>query len=92
MKRPTIINPNSGEAAGMSPAQMECIKLLEQALDSAKSGEVHALALIAVGPFDFGVAIAGSDAPKLYLGCGTAMRTLEARTSGPAPGRTVLHR
>jgi hypothetical protein len=75
----------------MSPAQQECIQLLEQILASARKGEVHALAIVAVGPFDFGVAIAGSDAPKLYLGCGTAMRTLEQRTSGGG-GRTVLHR
>lgn len=82
MKKPTLIRPDGGAATTLSPAQQECIQLLEQVLDSARQGEVHALAIVAVGPLDYGIAIAGSDAPKLYLGCGTAMRTLEARTSG----------
>jgi hypothetical protein len=90
LKKPTLIRPDGAAASTMSPAQLECIELLEQILTSARNGEVHALAIVAVGPFDFGIAIAGSDAPKLYLGCGTAMRTLEQRTSGG--GKTVLHR
>jgi len=90
MKKPILINPQ-GRPVGMSPAQIECIELLERVLASARGGEVHALAIVAVGPFDFGVAMAGSDAPKLYLGCGTAMRTLEERTSGRG-GKSVLHR
>jgi hypothetical protein len=91
VKKPILINPNGGAATTLSPAQQECIQLLESVLENARNGEVSALAIVAVGPLDFGIAIAGSDAPKLYLGCGTAMRTLEARTSG-ADRRTVLHR
>lgn len=82
MKKPILIKPNGDTASTLSPAQRECIELLEQVLANARNGDVHALAIVAVGPFDFGIAIAGSDAPKLYLGCGTAMRTLEQRTSG----------
>ena len=91
MKKPILLNSSGGPASTMSPAQSECIALLEQILASARVGEVHALAVVAVGPFDFGIAIAGSDAPKLYLGCGTAMRTLEERTGGGG-GKSVLHR
>ena len=61
MKRPTLITPN-GEAAGMSPAQKECISKLEDALESAKNGDILSLVLVAVGPGDFG--IAGADAPR----------------------------
>lgn len=82
MKKPTLIKPNGDAAISLSPAQQECIQLLETVLEDARNGDVTALAVVAVGPMDFGIAIAGSDAAKLYLGCGTAMRTLETRTSG----------
>ena len=93
MKRPLIVN-GSGEAiSSMSPAQRECIDLLKQALESAENGDVHACVVVAVGPSDFGIAMAGSDAPKMYMGCGVAQRTLLERTA-PSVGasRTVLHR
>lgn len=88
-----LIKPDGSAAASMSPAQIECIKLLSDALESAKNGEVLALALVAVGPLDFGIAIAGSDAPRLYLGLGVAQRTVMDRTTPPAGGgRSILHR
>ena len=91
MKRPTIIKPD-GEPV-FSPAQIETIKLLTDALESAKRGEINACALIAVGPLDFGIAISGSDAPRLNLGLDVAKRTILERTSPPAGGvRSVLHR
>ena len=91
MKRPTLITPDGANI--LSPAQQECISLLEQLLDSAKGGNINALCVVAVGPVDFGVAMAGSDAPKLFLGCGVAMDTIKARaTGGDSPPRTVLHR
>lgn len=91
MRKPVILNSN-GEAT-MSPAQQECITLLEQMLESAKNGDIHALVAVAVGPADFGIAMAGSDAPKMYMGCGLAQRTLLERTAPPVgAGRTVLHR
>lgn len=89
MKKPTLIAADGSKM--MSPAQQECVQLLEQVLANAKNGQVEACVIVAVGASDFGIAIAGSDAPKLYLGCGTAMRTLEARTSG-GPPRSVIHR
>lgn len=89
MAKPTLLKPN-GEAV-MSPAQKQCIELLEGALESAKNGDVMALVLVAVGPVDFGVAFAGSDASRMYLGCGVAQRTLLERTL-PGGGRSVIHR
>jgi hypothetical protein len=50
-------------------------------LESAKQGDVSALVIVAIGPGDFGIAMAGSDAPKMYMGCGLAQRTLLERTS-----------
>jgi len=64
MKRPTLIKP---DGMGMSTAQLECIGKLEEALESAKDGQILALVLVAVGPGDFGIAIAGADAPRLNL-------------------------
>lgn len=85
--RPTLIRPN-GETAGMTPGQVECINKLEEALASAKTGGIFALALVAVGPADFGIAIAGADAPKLNLGLDAAKAEILSRVVG----RTVLHR
>jgi len=91
MKRPTIIRPD-GEAA-RSPAQIECIKLLKDALESAENGDINACILVACGPVDFGIAIAGADAPRLNLGLDVAKRTILDRTSPPVGGgRSVLHR
>ena len=91
MPKPTLLKPDGGVA--LSPAQQECISLLKQVLASAENGDVTACVVVAVGPGDFGVAMAGSDAPKMYMGCGLAQRTLLERTSPPVgAGRTVLHR
>lgn len=87
-QRPTIIKPN-GEAAGLSVAQRECVGLLQQALADAEAGNMLSCLLVAVGPMDFGIAIAGPDAPKLHLGCGVAMRTLVDRTTPPEPSRLL---
>jgi hypothetical protein len=89
MKRPNIIHPSGGD--GMSPARTEVIKLLRDALASAESGEIDACVLVACGPVDFGIAIAGADAPRLNLGLDAAKRTILEKTT-PSPGRTVLHR
>lgn len=91
MPRPTIIKPD-GDAV-RSPAQIECIKLLQDALESAKNGDINACVLVACGSVDFGIAIAGADAPRLNLGLDVAKRTILDRTSPPVGGgRSVLHR
>lgn len=91
MARPTIIKPNGDPI--FSPAQIECIKLLKDALESAERGDVNACLLVACGPLDFGIAIAGADAPRLNLGLDVAKRTILDRTSPPiGGGRSVLHR
>lgn len=93
MKKPTLIKPDGSPAETMSPAQIECIKLLSDALETAKNGGMFACVIVAVGPEDFGIGIGGSDAPRLHLGLGVAMREVENRTSPPSGGqRTVLHR
>lgn len=94
MRKPVIVNGDGEAVSSKSPAQWECINLLKQVLESAENGEVHALVVVAVGPSDFGIAMAGSDAPKMYMGCGLAQRTLLERTAPPvgAGRRTVLHR
>lgn len=90
---PKLIKPDGAPATTMSPAQLDCIEKLTQALESAKQGQIFAMALVAVGPDDFGVAFGGSDAPRLHLGLGVATRELENRVSPPSGGgRTVLHR
>jgi hypothetical protein len=85
--KPTIIRP--GAEAGLTPAQRECVKLLEDALDSAKKGDVWACILVACGPTDFGSAMAGSDAPRLMLGLEVAKTSILDRVTGK---RSVIHR
>ncbi len=92
MPKPTILKPN-GDQAGMSPGQIECIKLLKDALESAENGEITTCMLIACGPVDFGMAMAGPDAARLNLGLDVAKRTILERTSPPVGGgRSILHR
>lgn len=86
MKKPTLINPNNGEAiSSLSPAQLECIQLLSDALDSAKQGQIWSCILVACGPEDFGTAMAGSDAPRLNLGLDVAKDVIKQRVTGGAP-------
>lgn len=91
MAKPTIIKPDGQPV--FSPAQIECIKLLSDTLESAKNGEINACVVVACGAIDFGIAIAGADAPRLNLGLDVAKRTILDRTSPPVGGgRSVLHR
>ena len=87
--KPRIIKPN-GDAAAMSPAQLECIDKLTEALESAKNGDILSCIIIACGPSDFGLAIAGADAPRLNLGLDAAKQEIIGRVTGPR--RSVLHR
>lgn len=88
MAKPTLIKP-SGEPAGLRPDQQECIKLLEGMLENAKNGEIWSCVVVACGPNDFGSAMAGSDAPRMFLGLEVAKRSIMDRVTGK---RTVLHR
>jgi hypothetical protein len=88
MAKPTLIKPN-GDAAGMRPDQLECIKLLEGLLDNAKNGDVWSCVVVACGPNDFGSAMAGADAPRMILGLEVAKQNIMDRVTGK---RTVLHR
>lgn len=86
--KPTLIKPD-GTSAGMRPEQLECIKLLEDALDSAKKGEIWSCVFIAAGPNDFGSAMAGPDAARLNLGLDAAKQIIMDRVTNK---RSVLHR
>lgn len=91
MKKPTLIHADG--APIMSAAQQDCIEVLEKALASAKAGDVTALVVVAVGPADFGVAFAGSDAPRMNLGLDAAKQTILQRTTGGGGAqRSVIHR
>jgi hypothetical protein len=82
MKKPTLIRPDGATATTLSSAQQECIKLLEDALDSARNGDVWSCILVACGPNDFGTAMAGSDAPRLNLGLDVAKDLIKSRVTG----------
>jgi hypothetical protein len=84
VKKPILINPNGDAVATLSPAQRECIKLLEDALESARNGEVWSCVLVACGPNDFGSAMAGSDAPRMNLGLDVAKASILSRVTGGA--------
>lgn len=88
MAKPTLIKPD-GQAAGLRADQQDCITVLTQALESAKKGDVWSCLLVACGPGDFGIAIGGSDAPRLNLGLDAAKAEIVSRVTGK---RSVLHR
>ena len=88
MKRPVLIKPD-GTGANMRADQLECIKLLEDALDTAKNGGIWSCVLVACGPDDFGSAMAGADAPRLMLGLEVAKAAILDRVTGK---RSVIHR
>jgi len=91
VKKPILIKPNGDTASTMSPAQLECVKLLEDALESARNGEILACVLVACGPLDFGTAMAGADAARLNLGLDVAKDVIKQRVTG-AGRDTVLRR
>jgi len=88
MPKPTLIKPN-GETAGLRDDQKECIEKLEAALESAKNGDIWSCCIIACGPTDFGLVIAGTDAPRINIGLDAAKTEIMSRVLGK---RTVLHR
>ena len=82
MKKPVLVKPDGSPVVPtFSPAQQQCIEILQDSLESALRGDVHSLVLVACGPNDFGIAIGGSDAPRLNLGLDVAKRTILDRTS-----------
>lgn len=76
MKRPVIINTEGKAVSTRTPAQEECIKLLQDMLGDALDGKIHALVVVAAGPDDFGTAMAGADASRLYMGLGMAQQVI----------------
>jgi hypothetical protein len=87
VKKPILINPNGDAVSTLSPAQSECIKLLEDMLDTARKGEIWSLVVVACGPNDFGSAMAGSDAPRMMLGLEVAKGSILQRVTGGAVRR-----
>lgn len=72
----------------VNPANAQCIALLEQVLESAKTGAITSVAVIACGDHEFGASFAGPDAAKLNLGLDTVKATiLNNVTASSAPKR-----
>ena len=81
MKNPRII---SGQGPLIVPKTMpaggdDCVKLLEGMLESAKNGDMSWLVVIAGGPSDYGMAMAGSNAAQMNLGIDVAKQEIMGR-------------
>lgn len=87
MDNSKIIGLNNPQQA---PGQAECIELLEKALADAKAGKITTCGIVACGPVDFATAIAGPDAPRLFLGTGILGDTIKAACMAPRPGSPIL--
>lgn len=76
--RPRII---TGNGPLITPRTMpgggdECVELLEQMLASAKKGDMSWLVVVAGGPSDYGVAMAGANGAQMNLGIDVAKQTI----------------
>lgn len=81
MKSPRII---TGQGPLIVPKTMpvggdDCVKLLEGMLESAKNGDMSWLVVIAGGPSDYGMAMAGSNAAQMNLGIDVAKQEILGR-------------
>ncbi len=79
--RPKII---TGQGPLITPKMMpkgseECIELLESMLKSARNGDMSWLVVVAGGPSDYGVAMAGSNGAQMNLGIDVAKQTILER-------------
>jgi hypothetical protein len=81
MKSPRII---SGQGPLIVPKTMpvgaaDCVELLESMLAAAKKGDMTWLVVIAGGPSDYGMAMAGSNAAQMNLGIDVAKQEILGR-------------
>jgi hypothetical protein len=81
--RPRII---TGQGPLITPRMMpdggaECVELLEQMLASAKKGDMSWLVVVAGGPADYGVAMAGSNGAQMNLGIDVAKQSILDRVT-----------
>ena len=81
MKKPHII---TGNGPLITPRMMpaggdECVELLESMLASAKKGDMSWLVVIAGGPNDYGMAMAGNNAAQMNLGIDVAKQSILER-------------
>lgn len=74
-----------------SEGQAQCIKLLEQVLESAKAGEVTSLAIVAAGEHEFGASFAGHDAAKMNLGLDTLKADIISKITAPQQPKGQSH-
>ena len=79
--RPKII---TGHAPLITPKMMppggeECVELLGSMLKSAKNGDMSWLVVVAGGPSDYGVAMAGSNGAQMNLGIDVAKQSILER-------------
>lgn len=85
-----IIGLDGQKAGQMAPGQQDCIALLEKCLADAKDGKITTIGIVACGPIDFGTAMAGPDAPRLFLGTGVLADTIKAAVMMPRAGSPIL--
>jgi hypothetical protein len=76
--KPRII---TGNGPLITPKMMpdggdECVELLRDMLKSAENGEMSWCVLIAGGPNDYGMAMAGSNGAQMNLGIDVAKQTI----------------
>ncbi len=81
MKTPRLI---TGNGPLITPKMMpkggdECVELLESMLASARKGDMSWLVVIAGGPNDYGMAMAGSNAAQMNLGIDVAKQSILER-------------
>jgi hypothetical protein len=81
MKTPRII---TGSGPLITPKMTpkgadECIELLESMLASAKKGDMSWIVVIAGGPMDYGMAMAGNNAAQMNLGIDVAKQSILER-------------
>jgi hypothetical protein len=81
LKKPHII---TGNGPLITPKMMpsggdDCVELLESMLEAAKRGEMSWIVIIAGGPSDYGMAMAGSNAAQMNLGIDVAKQEILGR-------------
>jgi hypothetical protein len=78
MSKPRIITGNGPLILpkNMPSGGEDCVELLEQMLVSAKKGDMSWLVVVAGGPLDYGVAMAGANGAQMNLGIDVAKQTI----------------
>lgn len=60
----------------LTPAQQDVVEILEETLESAKSGQIEAIGIVVCLKDSYASAVAGKRAPELNLGCDSLKRKI----------------